>query len=173
MHQKHCLLLLYYGKKLFMAIHNCSCSHAEIILRNAHAYQTVLKQHGICVSMSRKGNCWANAVMGRFFGTLKRECTSRALFTPHEQARTLLLRFSIANVCKPGLQALPLVFRCSCFIPERRPVHTAVVLPQVHRRFYVSSKPLPKTTLPGVCSSLSRRKVSCKMLIAAFKSRSA
>jgi transposase InsO family protein len=37
------------------------------------AYQEFLKDHGMCVSMSRKGNCWDNAVMERFFGTLKRE----------------------------------------------------------------------------------------------------
>jgi putative transposase len=54
------------------------------------AYQAVLKQQGICISMSRKGNCWDNAVMERFFGTLKRECTSQALFITHEQARTVL-----------------------------------------------------------------------------------
>lgn len=38
------------------------------------AYQTFLNDHGIRVSMSRKGNCWDNAVMERFFGTLKCCC---------------------------------------------------------------------------------------------------
>ncbi len=36
----------------------------------SQAYQTFLKDHGLRVSMSRKGNCWDNAVMERFFGTL-------------------------------------------------------------------------------------------------------
>ena len=36
-------------------------------------YQSLLDQHGICCSMSRKGNCWDNAVMERFFLNLKME----------------------------------------------------------------------------------------------------
>lgn len=59
----------------------------------SHAYQAFLKDHGMCASMSRKGNCWDNAVMERFFGTLKRECTSRAHFATHEQARTALFEY--------------------------------------------------------------------------------
>lgn len=59
----------------------------------SHAYQAFLKNHGICVSMSRKGNCWDNAVIERFFGTLKRECTSRVRFATHEDARTALFEY--------------------------------------------------------------------------------
>jgi putative transposase len=36
-------------------------------------YQALLGQHGIRCSMSRKGNCWDNAVMERFFLNLKME----------------------------------------------------------------------------------------------------
>ena len=36
-------------------------------------YQALLNQHGIICSMSRKGNCWDNAVMERFFLNLKME----------------------------------------------------------------------------------------------------
>ena len=36
-------------------------------------YQAKLNQHGIICSMSRKGNCWDNAVMERFFLNLKME----------------------------------------------------------------------------------------------------
>ena len=39
----------------------------------SHAYQALLNQHGIICSMSRKGNCWDNAVMERFFLNLKME----------------------------------------------------------------------------------------------------
>ncbi len=38
-----------------------------------HAYQSDLKAAGIIVSMSRRGNCWDNAVMERFWGSLKSE----------------------------------------------------------------------------------------------------
>jgi len=59
----------------------------------SEAYQACLKQHGIQISMSRKGNCWDNAVVERFFGTLKRECTSRLHFTSHQQAQSALFEY--------------------------------------------------------------------------------
>jgi transposase InsO family protein len=37
------------------------------------AYRAVLAKHGVTCSMSRKGNCWDNAVVESFFGALKRE----------------------------------------------------------------------------------------------------
>jgi len=36
-------------------------------------YQRVLTAHGIVYSMSRRGNCWDNAVAESFFATLKVE----------------------------------------------------------------------------------------------------
>lgn len=36
-------------------------------------YRATLDRHGFQASMSRKGNCWDNAVMERFFGSLKSE----------------------------------------------------------------------------------------------------
>ena len=36
-------------------------------------YQQLLRQHGFICSMSRKGNCWDNAAMERFFLNLKME----------------------------------------------------------------------------------------------------
>jgi transposase InsO family protein len=39
-------------------------------------YQTVLATHGMIASMSRKGNCWDNAVAESFFATIKRELIS-------------------------------------------------------------------------------------------------
>ncbi len=37
------------------------------------AHRALLKQRGIAMSMSRKGNCWDNAVSESFFGTFKTE----------------------------------------------------------------------------------------------------
>ena len=39
----------------------------------AHEYQQLLKDHGVQCSMSRKGNCWDNAVAESFFSRLKVE----------------------------------------------------------------------------------------------------
>ena len=43
----------------------------------AHAYQGILAQHGIKVSMSRRGNCYDNAPMESFFSTFKTELVYR------------------------------------------------------------------------------------------------
>lgn len=53
---------------------------------SAH-YQKLLGRLGIIVSMSRKGNCWDNAVMERFFGSLKSERTEGARYITREQAK--------------------------------------------------------------------------------------
>lgn len=50
-------------------------------------YQQVLKDHGAVCSMSRKGNCWDNAVMERFFGSLKRERTDLRLYATRDELK--------------------------------------------------------------------------------------
>lgn len=50
-------------------------------------YQQLLKQQGIQVSMSRKGNCWDNSVMERFFGSLKSERTDDQYYLTRQQAK--------------------------------------------------------------------------------------
>jgi len=39
------------------------------------------------VSMSRKGNCWDNAITEPFFGTLKCECVDLVCFQTRAEAR--------------------------------------------------------------------------------------
>jgi putative transposase len=74
--------------------------HAELLHHSdrgcqytSDGYQQLLAEKGIQASMSRTGNCYDNAVMERFFGTLKRECTSRSVFETQEQARTVVFEF--------------------------------------------------------------------------------
>jgi putative transposase len=52
----------------------------------SEAYQTLLKQHGIRSSMSRKGNCWDNAVMERFFKSYKEEWIGDQVYHTREAA---------------------------------------------------------------------------------------
>ncbi len=52
----------------------------------SHDYQKLLKQHGIICSMSRKGNCWDNAPVERFFSSLKREWTSDRWYRTRQEA---------------------------------------------------------------------------------------
>jgi len=52
----------------------------------SHDYQKLLKQHKMLCSMSRKGNCWDNAPVERFFSSLKREWTGHRLYRTRQQA---------------------------------------------------------------------------------------
>lgn len=50
-------------------------------------YQGLLRKYGIRCSMSRKGNCWDNACMESFFGSLKNEWTEGKRYRTREEAR--------------------------------------------------------------------------------------
>jgi len=52
------------------------------------AHQAVLDKHGMIGSMSRKGNCWDNAVMERFFLNLKMERVWQRDYANHAEATT-------------------------------------------------------------------------------------
>lgn len=53
----------------------------------AHAYQKRLRQFGMQPSMSRKGNCWDNAPMESYWGSLKTEFVHHRRFIHREQAK--------------------------------------------------------------------------------------
>jgi len=43
--------------------------------------------------MSRRGNCWDNAVTESFFGTLKGECVDLCCFQSRSQARAAIFEY--------------------------------------------------------------------------------
>jgi putative transposase len=53
-------------------------------------YQELLRAHGLEVSMSRQGNCWDNAAMESFLGTLKPELVHRESYATREEAKRSL-----------------------------------------------------------------------------------
>jgi putative transposase len=59
----------------------------------ADSYRQLLTQHGMQPSMSRKGNCWDNAVAESFFHTLKTEMIFLEDFETHEQAKTAVFEY--------------------------------------------------------------------------------
>ena len=59
----------------------------------AHDYQRLLREHGIVCSMSRKGNCWDNAVSESFFATLKGELIDHEDYLTREQARASIAEY--------------------------------------------------------------------------------
>ena len=52
----------------------------------ATAYQQLLTTHGMTGSMSRRGNCWDNACVESFFGTLKRELIYHRQYRTRDEA---------------------------------------------------------------------------------------
>jgi hypothetical protein len=59
----------------------------------SHDYQQLLAVHGIQSSMSRKGNCWDNAVAESFFATLKMELVYQNQWSTRTQARSELFEY--------------------------------------------------------------------------------
>jgi len=54
-------------------------------------YQRELKAWGMVVSMSRVGDCWDNAMMESFFGTLKQELIHHERFATKREARSRVI----------------------------------------------------------------------------------
>lgn len=56
----------------------------------SEAYRKALANHGILQSMSRKGDCWDNAVAESFFATLRAELIDHVTYATHATARRSL-----------------------------------------------------------------------------------
>jgi transposase InsO family protein len=57
------------------------------------SYQEMLHQHNIQISMSRKGDCYDNAMIESFWGTLKEECFSLEIFHTRKEAKTAIFEY--------------------------------------------------------------------------------
>ena len=62
-------------------------------LYTSGAYQQVLAQQGLVASMSRRGNCYDNAVVESFFSTLKNELIHDRDYHTREEARAEVFEF--------------------------------------------------------------------------------
>jgi putative transposase len=58
-----------------------------------HEYQQLLAKHDLVSSMSRKGNCWDNAVAESFFATLKTELAYQTRWNTRAQARSEVFEY--------------------------------------------------------------------------------
>ena len=76
----------------------------------SRAFRKMLEAHGIEGSMSRKGDCWDNAVVESFFGSLKSERVHWRSYQSREEARADIVEY-IAHVLQqpapPFLSGLP------------------------------------------------------------------
>jgi len=59
----------------------------------SHAFRRQLARHGMRQSMSRKGDCWDNAVAESFFATLKKELVRNRAFDTRDNARSEVFEY--------------------------------------------------------------------------------
>ncbi|EFN2499682.1 IS3 family transposase [Shigella dysenteriae] len=87
------------GKALFMAVRNQRASAGLIHHSDrgsqycAYDYRAIQEQFGMKTSMSRKGNCYDNAPMESFWGTLKNESLSHYRFNSRNEAISVIREY--------------------------------------------------------------------------------
>ena len=59
----------------------------------ARAYHRLLTKHGMLCSMSRKADCWDNAPMESFFGSMKTELDDGNVFETRRAAKNAVFSF--------------------------------------------------------------------------------
>ena len=59
----------------------------------SRAYRDLLREHNITCSMSRRANCWDNAMMESFFATLKKERIHHESYATREAARQSVFEY--------------------------------------------------------------------------------
>lgn len=59
----------------------------------SQAFQDLLREHNITCSMSRRANCWDNAMMESFFATLKKERIHHESYATREAARQSIFEY--------------------------------------------------------------------------------
>lgn len=59
----------------------------------SQAYFNLTQEYGITPSMSRRGNCYDNAMAENFFSILKTECIYRHKPASFEEANDMIIRF--------------------------------------------------------------------------------
>jgi len=59
----------------------------------SNVHKDLLQEHSIIQSMSRKGNCWDNAVAESFFHSLKTEFTNHEMFETRAKANEMIFEY--------------------------------------------------------------------------------
>ena len=60
---------------------------------SSYDYKKVAKEHNIILSMSRRGNCYDNAVAESFFKTLKKELVRKQIFITRDIAASKIFEY--------------------------------------------------------------------------------
>jgi putative transposase len=56
-------------------------------------YQKLLREHNIQVSMSKKGDCYENALAESFWATLKEECCEQTIVSSRNEAKAAIFEY--------------------------------------------------------------------------------
>jgi len=88
-------------RALQMALHNRRPNPLQRLMHHSDRgsqyasklFQKLLKANDIQCSMSRKGNCWDNAVAESFFRTLKEELVHQQRYTTRDEARLSIFEY--------------------------------------------------------------------------------
>jgi predicted RNA-binding Zn-ribbon protein involved in translation (DUF1610 family) len=70
-----------------------SCRHQTGSQYASESHRSLLKQYGIQQSMSRKGNCWDNAISESFFHTLKTDLVHHQRFQTRAEAKQAVFEY--------------------------------------------------------------------------------
>ena len=57
------------------------------------SYQMMLREQNIQASMSKKGDCYDNAMIESFWATLKKECPGETIFSTRNEAKTAIFEY--------------------------------------------------------------------------------
>jgi len=70
-------------------------------------YKKILKTHDMIASMSRKGNCYDNAVAESFFSNLKNELVFHCDYHDRDEARAAIFKYIEVFYCQTALKIDP------------------------------------------------------------------
>jgi transposase InsO family protein len=57
------------------------------------SYQMLLHEQDIQVSMSKRGDCYDNAMIESFWATLKEECSEKKIYSSRDEARRAIFEY--------------------------------------------------------------------------------
>ena len=66
----------------------------------SHAFTDFIRKNGAKQSMSRRGNCWDNAPMERFFRSLKTECVQASGYRAFDEAEKSIRNYIVDYYCE-------------------------------------------------------------------------
>ena len=94
---------------------------------NSAEYRQLLQSHGIVQSMSRRANCYDNAVAESCFGTLKREI-DEDIFATHQAARMAIFEYIEIYFNRQRTHSTlgyttPMAFEAAAALPHQPRVH--------------------------------------------------